>query len=96
MALREVVKVDDHKSREQSMSENWEEHWKGNDAADATAKLVRPKLQRDAKTQQKVLTGIRKKRVKVAECCKIFEGLWKDTHMAKETCVQAKSIREGK
>ncbi len=89
MALREVVKVDAHKSREQSKSEGWEEHWKGNNAADETAKLARTRLQCDAKTQQRVIIGIRKKRAKVAECCNNPEGLWKVVHLAKKTCLQA-------
>ena len=44
MALHKV-KVDARKSREQSKNEGWEEHWKGNNAADETIKLARPRLQ---------------------------------------------------
>ncbi len=91
-----MVKVHAHKSQEQSKSEGWEEHWRGNDAADATAKVARPKLQRDAKTQQKVITSVRRKRAKIAECCKLRDGLWKELLTAKKTCVKVNSNQRGK
>ncbi len=75
MALHKVLKVDAHKSREHSKNEGWEDHWKNNNAADETAKLARPRLQCDAKTQQKVAQCIRRKRSKITECCSKLEGL---------------------
>ena len=41
-ALGRALKVDAHKGRDQATLEGWGEHWKGNDAADQVAKLVRP------------------------------------------------------
>ncbi len=42
-ALGQVVKVDAHKGKDQAIAEGWGGRWKGNDAADQVAKLVRPK-----------------------------------------------------
>ena len=60
--LKEVLMVDVRKSREEATEEGWEEHWKGNSAADEVAKLVRPKLQRKGKEQFKVISNIRVKK----------------------------------
>ena len=67
----------------------WEEHWKGNNAADEVAKLVRPKLQRKEKEQFKVISNIRVKKKTIVECCRSLEGLWKRMFAFKETYAQA-------
>ncbi len=94
-ALRKVVKDDAHKSREQSKSEGWEDHWRGNGAAHATAKMARPKLQCDAKTQRRSYQVLEEEG-KIAECCKVLEGLWKEILTAKKACVKVSSNLRGK
>ncbi len=50
-ALQRVCKVDASKSKEQARAEGWLERFRGNDAADAPAKRIRPEPEVKTKVQ---------------------------------------------
>ncbi len=65
-ALQRVCKVDAHKSKEQAQAEGWLENWKGNDAADATAKRARPEPEGKTKSTISALQARKKQLVELA------------------------------
>ena len=69
-ALGQVLKVDAHKGKDQANAEGWGAHWKGNDAADQVAKLVRPKQTGNEKRQSAAVAHLRARRRQVEAMCK--------------------------
>ncbi len=76
-ALGRVLKVDDHKGKDQANVERWGDHWKGNDAADQVAELVRPKQAGNEKRQSAAVANLRAKRRQVEAMCKKLGDMWK-------------------
>ena len=76
------MKVDAHKGKDQATIEGWGEHWKGNDAADQVAKLVRPKQTGNEKRQSAAVANLRATRWQVEAMCKKLGDLHKSCRQA--------------
>ena len=86
-ALGRVLKVDAHKGKDQANAEGWGDHWKGNNAADEVAKLVRPMQTGNEKRQSAAVANLRSTRRQVEGLCTRLGDMWKCMFKLKKTYI---------